>query len=454
MPQNLKHLYGFKNQVTEQLPEYQVEELTLDINEIQTDPTNPNKMSEQQIGGLMESINRFENLEDILVDENNTIIDGYHRYTANKRLGKKEINVKKIVGLTAVQKKQLRQIMNKLRGQHDKTLDIAEYKTMFEMDSRSLLDLANTLAISPEDIIKQVQNSDPDWNTVAVESFIAEQGLVMNQDELDKEERDKVREEKVYKPIDHGVTLGSLWKLGEHYLYCGDSGNPDEVMSLFNDKLKTKVDLMVTDPPYFVDYASKNAYLNNMDKSNRNTRPIENDEGKDPVEFFTSFLQAIPWNEYSIYYIFIGTSHMHDMFEALKKTEYYMSQVLIWVKNSMVFGRQDYHYKHENVVYGWKDKHKFYGLNNCTTVLEFARPSTSSMHPTMKPVELLRKLIMDGSEKNALVYDPFGGSGSTLIACEQTSRRCVMIEIDPHYCNTIIDRFQSLNPSQDVTQVM
>lgn len=441
--------------MTEQLPsEYQVEELVLAIDDIQTDPTNPNKMSENQIGGLMESINRFENLEDIIIDENNVIIDGYHRYTANKRLGKKEINVKKITGLSTVDKKQLRQIMNKLRGQHDKALDIAEFKTMFEMDTSSLLNLANTLAISPEDIIKQVQNSDPDWNTIAVESFIAEQGLVMNQEELDKVERDKVREEKVFKPIDHGVKPGSLWQLGRHYLYCGDSCDPDVVMDLFNTKLNKTVDLMVTDPPYFVDYASKNEFLNNLDKSNRNTRPIENDNEKDPVEFFSNFLQAIPFSEYSIYYIFIGTSHLSDMFLALKATGYYMSEVLIWVKNSMVLGRQDYHYKHENIVYGWKEKHKFYGLSNCTTVLEFSRPSTSSMHPTMKPVELLRKIIMDGSQKEALVYDPFGGSGSTLIACEQTSRTCVMMEIDLHYCNVIIDRFLSLNPGAEVKEVV
>ena len=142
-------------------------------------------------------------------------------------------------------------------------------------------------------------------------------------------------------------------------------------------------------------------------------------------------------------YIFQADARLPDVIQAMRDESYYYSQIIFWIKNAMVLGRKDYNPQHEVIVYGWHGKHKFYRRKSKNLIFH-PKPHRSVLHPTMKPVGLLRKLILNSSQIGDLVYDPFAGSGSTLIACENTKRRCLSIEIDPGYCQTIIDRWGKL----------
>jgi DNA modification methylase len=215
-------------------------------------------------------------------------------------------------------------------------------------------------------------------------------------------------------------------------------------------------DLWLTDAPYGVSYADKNAFLNNLDNGKRVQVEIENDHKpiKEMYEFWknvcTCALLAI--KDISSYYWFApqGGDKMMMMM-ALNDSDFAVKHELIWVKNNHVLGRTDYAYKHEPIIYGWKKKgtHKFYG-DFCTSVLEYAKPIKNDLHPTMKPIELLCKLIENSSLKGHLILDTFLGSGSTMVAAHQLNRKCYGMELDPKYCQVIIDRMQKLDPNLKV----
>lgn len=180
-----------------------------------------------------------------------------------------------------------------------------------------------------------------------------------------------------------------------------------------------------------------------MDNGKRIQKDIENDNINNYEEFFTKFLgNIIPhFNDYNTFYIFMSGKELHNLRLAVENNDCKCGDYLIWVKNNHVLGRKDYNSKHEFCLYGWYGKHKFYG-DFSTTVLCFDKPLKNDLHPTMKPIELLAKLIKDGSPVGGNILDVFGGSGSTLIACEQTNRNCYMMELDPNYCQVIIDRWE------------
>jgi DNA modification methylase len=207
---------------------------------------------------------------------------------------------------------------------------------------------------------------------------------------------------------------------------------------------------MITDPPYGVDYSGKNEFLNKFDKGNHIQKPINNDAITDYRKFFSAFMGLAPLAEYNTVYIFMSNKELHSLRLALDDCGYSWGDYLVWVKNNHVLGRKDYNAKHEFIVYGWKGKHKFYGEASATTVLEYNRPLRSELHPTMKPVELVCKLISDGTPAKGKIYDPFGGSGSTLIAAEQLNRTCYMMELDPGYCDVIINRWEQFTGDKAV----
>jgi DNA modification methylase len=221
---------------------------------------------------------------------------------------------------------------------------------------------------------------------------------------------------------------------------CGDSTDSRQVKQLLGDR---RVDQLLTDPPYGVNYAAKNEMLNKFDKGNRVQTPIENDNITDYRAFFAAFLGCIPFADYNTVYVFMAGQELHSARLALDDAGIKWGDYLVWLKNNHVLGRKDYNAKHEFVVYGWKGKHKFYG-DFSTTVLEYNKPQKNELHPTMKPVELIARLMADGSTAAALVYDPFLGSGTTLIAAEQLGRTCYGLEIDPHYVDVIIKRWEQL----------
>jgi DNA modification methylase len=215
------------------------------------------------------------------------------------------------------------------------------------------------------------------------------------------------------------------------------------------------VDLVVTDPPYGVSYADKNKSLNVVSPANRIQTPIKNDhlKGDELSSFFLSVFSSMfcVMKDGCPFYVFApqGGEQMMMMM-MMKEAALPVRHELIWVKNNHVLGRADYHYKHEPVLYGWKDGagHPWYGERNKFSLWECNRPTSSKLHPTMKPVELVEIPINNSSRTNDVVLDLFGGSGTTLIACEKTGRRARLMELSEHYCDVIVKRWQTLTGKQ------
>ena len=244
------------------------------------------------------------------------------------------------------------------------------------------------------------------------------------------------------------VKNGEIWKLGDHRLMCGDATSLEDVKKLMGGAL---ADMIFTDPPYGVSYVDKNEFLNQIDKGLRNTTPIENDDHA-PDEMADFWVRAFSnlaavTKDRMVYYITAPQGKDLLLLQAIFDTPLALKHMLIWNKNNHVLGRCDYNYKHEPIIYGWKKKgtHTFYGGGKFkTTVWDIPKPLKNDLHPTMKPLELVVNAILDGSKEGDIVLDTFGGSGTTLIAAEQTNRRCFMLELDPHYCDVIIARWEDL----------
>jgi len=240
---------------------------------------------------------------------------------------------------------------------------------------------------------------------------------------------------------------GDIWHLGPHRVLCGDSTKQDEVERLMDGQM---VDMLLTDPPYGVDYSGKNEFLNNYDEGNRIQKDIINDteSAGETVEMWRRYFRNVKkvLRSGANYYIsFSGDKLLLLLLLLLLREdgiELPERQILVWVKNNHVLGRSNYSYKHEFILYGWNGSHghKYYGDFD-TTVWEVDKPLKNDLHPTMKPIELLVRAIGHGTGKGMSVYDGFLGSGSTLIASEKTGRQCYGMEIEPHYCDVIARRY-------------
>ena len=225
--------------------------------------------------------------------------------------------------------------------------------------------------------------------------------------------------------------LGDVWKLGRHTLVCGDSTKAETFDTLLGN---TKVNLVITDPPYNVNYEGTAGKIKNDN--------MENDKF---YEFLLAAFQnaeAVMADDSSIYVFHADTEGLNFR-RAFADAGFYLSGCCIWKKESLVLGRSPYQWQHEPVLYGWKQKgkHKWYAGRKETTIWEFDKPKKNGDHPTMKPSPLLAYPIMNSSLTNSVVLDPFGGSGSTLIACEQTDRICYTVELDEKFCDVIVKRY-------------
>jgi len=245
--------------------------------------------------------------------------------------------------------------------------------------------------------------------------------------------------DKALKEIDEPVSrLGDVYSLGNHRLMCGDSTVLSEVECLLGGGGKS--DMLLTDPPYNVDYVGKT----------KDALTIQNDKKDDSGfrQFLTdAFVNATAvMKPGAVFYIWHADSEGYNFRAACKDAGWQVRQCLIWNKNSLVMGRQDYHWKHEPCLYGWKEgaSHLWASDRKQTTVLNFDRPQRNGEHPTMKPLARLAYQITNNTKGEDLVLDLFGGSGSTLIACEQLGRKCCMMELDPKYCDVIVKRWEEL----------
>lgn len=269
-------------------------------------------------------------------------------------------------------------------------------------------------------------------------------GLGWSQDDVDElaaalePERDDSEVEDVEVPDDapQRVKRGEIWVLGEHRLMCGDSTKPEDMRKLLGGG---EADLWLTDPPYNVAIVGKT----------KKHLTIENDSWANDDEFVEflrkAFVTALDvLKPGCAFYVWFAQTQAENFLAAADKAGMTIRQTLIWAKSTFSLGRQDYQWKHEPCLYGWKDgaSHRWFSDRKQTTVLEFEKPARNAEHPTMKPVPLMAYEIHNSSRVGDTVLDSFGGSGSTLMACEQTGRKCVTMELDPHYCDVILKRWE------------
>ena len=376
---------------------------------------NPRKATEKEAKDLKKSLDKFSLAEPIVINKDNKIIGGHFRVRVLKDRNE-DMDIEVSVPnrqLTDKEERELNIRLNKNTGQFD-------YELLANFDEELLLDSG----FESEELDKIFQLDEDKTN-----------------DDFDIEvEAEKIKNCTVKK--------GDLFQLGAHKLMCGDATDNQCVQKLMT---KDKANLVFLDPPYGVDYASKNKALNALGQGNRIHRPI-NGDAQSPDKMYIlwisvfKLLQAVCVDGFS-YYVCSpqGGELMMMMIMALRDAGLQVKHTIIWVKNHLVLGRSDYHYRHEPILYGWgKGTHKFYGGRNKNSVWEFDKPITSRLHPTMKPIALISEAIKNSSKRCDIVLDLFGGSGSTLIACEQTNRKCRMMEIDPLYCQVIIIRWETI----------
>jgi site-specific DNA-methyltransferase (adenine-specific) len=282
-----------------------------------------------------------------------------------------------------------------------------------------------------------------DWDMLANEwdaESLGEWGLdvpQMNETEIEAEEDDFDVPEG---GIATDIVLGDLFEIGRHRLLCGDSTQTDTFDKLMQGEL---ADMVITDPPYNVAYEGKT----------KDALTIQNDSmgNEDFYQFLYDFYTAAATacKKGAAIYVWHASSEVINFGKAMVDAGWLLKQQLIWVKNTMVMGRQDYQWKHEPCLYGWLagGSHNWYSDRKQTTVIEWDKPQRNGEHPTMKPIGLFAYQIQNSSKAGDIVIDCFGGSGTTMVACEQTNRQARIVEFDPKYCQVIIDRMLKLDPS-------
>jgi len=246
-------------------------------------------------------------------------------------------------------------------------------------------------------------------------------------------------------PEEPRTRLGDVWILGKHRLLCGDSTNVDAISKLMNGQL---ADMLLTDPPYNVNYEGKT----------KEALKIKNDTmDNDSFRMFLrdAFVSAdTVMKQGAVFYIWHADSEGYNFRGAAFDAGWKVRQCLIWKKQTLVMGRQDYHWIHEPCLYGWKEgaSHLWASDRKQTTILEFDRPSRSAEHPTMKPVALFEYQMLNNTKGSDIVLDSFGGSGTTLLAAEKNGRQARLMELDPKYCDVIVKRWQEYTGQEAILE--
>jgi site-specific DNA-methyltransferase (adenine-specific) len=374
----------------------------ISIDKILINPNNPRLIKDDKFKKLCKSIQEFPEmleLRPIVVNKDMIVLGGNMRLKACQEIGLTEVPIIVAENLTEEQQREF--------------------------------------------LIKDnVSGGEWDWDILANEwevEQLEEWGLdvpINLETELEAVE-DEFNEEPPEEPI---TILGDLYEIGEHRLLCGDSTQTDTFEKLMQGEM---ADMVVTDPPYNVAYEGKT----------KDALTIENDSmGNDDFykflyDFYSALTTAV--KKGGAIYVWHASSEVINFGKAMVDAGWLLKQQLIWVKNTMVMGRQDYQWKHEPCLYGWLagDSHKWYSDRKQTTIIEWDKPSRNGEHPTMKPIGLFTYQIQNSSKKGDIVIDAFGGSGTAMVACEQTNRKARVIEFDPKYCDVIVKRMIKLDPS-------
>lgn len=368
---------------------------SIKISEVKPYDKNPRK-NDDGVEAVANSIKEFGWQQPIVVDKDNVIIVGHTRYKAAKKLGMKEVPVV---------------VANNLTPEQVKAYRLADNKT------GELTDWDMSLLDDELGDIADIDMSDFGFN------------LDLDDDEVEVQEDDF--DEEV--PEEPKSKLGQIYQLGRHRLMCGDSTKPEDVKKLVGG---VRCDLLLTDPPYNVGYVGQDGMT------------IKNDRQEDDkfYKFLFNAFSAAKDNlkQGASFYIWYASSEVVNFTNAANNSGLSVRENLIWEKNNIVLGRQDYQWKHEPCLYGWVEggSHSWYSDRKQTTVMHFDKPQRADLHPTMKPVALFDYQIKNSTKSGDVVLDLFGGSGTTIMACEQDGRNACVMEYDPKYVDVIIKRWE------------
>lgn len=443
---------------------------TIKLSQININARNPRKISDTQLERLVRSLLIFPEmltLRPIAIDETYTALGGNMRYRA-------------LTAISEMSPAEIAMQLNKCSGFAQKTeaerTNLREYWREWVQNPTAVIVRADQLteAQKKEFIIKD-NVSFGDWDDgILTEDFDPDELVDWGLGDLDDGEPEGDADEDNYSDEDAAnaptrCNPGDVWLLGRHRLMCGDSTKEADVAKLMGGE---QAHLLLTDPPYNVDYQG----------GTKDKMKIANDNMDDVA--FVSFLTAAfncaiqAMRPGAAFYVWHADSKGYEFRTALKEVGLTLRETLIWVKNALVLGRQDYQWRHEPCLYGWKDgaAHYFIDDRSQSTVIEDAgvdyrkmkkdellklvlqltdvtvpntviyedKPTKNDIHPTMKPVKLMARLIKNSTRQGEFVLDLFGGSGSTLVACEQINRQCFTMEYDPKYCDAILDRWERL----------
>ena len=360
---------------------------------------------DKEFQDLVASIRTLGYAEPILINEDGTIIGGHQRYNALLHLGWEEADVV-VYPCSKVKEKALNVALNKIDGRWDavKLVNILEEISLEGVDFTVTGFTQDELDDLKVDLQVETATEDEDFDI-----------------------------DSTYEDIKEPVTKrGDVWILGRHRLMCGDSTSQADIETLMSGD---QADLVITDPPYNVNYEGT-------------AGKIQNDNMDD--ESFYNFLLAFYKATVSVMrlgaaaYVFHADSKGHLFRDGFMEAGLKMAECLIWEKNSLVLGRQDYHWRHEPILYGWKEGEAHYFVDDRTqdTILCEDKPRESKLHPTMKPIPLVARLMKNSSKPGWNVLDPFGGSGTTIMAAEQLNRTAFSMELDEKFCDVIVKRWE------------
>ncbi|MGX7092401.1 site-specific DNA-methyltransferase [Hutsoniella sourekii] len=379
---------------------------------------NPRKdlqPGDKEYDQLKQSLETFGYVEPVIWNERTgRVVGGHQRLKVLQELGHDTIDCV-VVNLEESDEKALNVALNKISGDWDKdklALLMADLESLDYDLALTGFDMAELDDLFKDHLKEDIQDDDFDVDEALKELSITQ--------------------------------TGDIWQLGRHRLLCGDATKKESYQTLLGDQ---KVNLVLTDPPYNVNYEGS-------------AGKIQNDHQADD-DFYQFLLKAFEgmasvMSDDASIYIFHADTEGLNFRRAFKEAGFYLSGTCIWKKQSLVLGRSPYQWQHEPILYGWKakGKHAWYAGRKETTIWEFDKPSRNSDHPTMKPIPLLAYPIMNSTLTNSVVLDPFGGSGSTLIACEQSDRICYTMELDEKFCDVIVKRYiEQVGGSDDVVLI-
>jgi len=392
-------------------PTMEIKELPLkELKPAAYNPRKKLKKGDKEYEKIKQSLLKFGYVDPILVNEDLTVIGGHQRLTVLKDLDYETAKCV-IVKLSKEDEKALNIALNKITGQWDEALLADLLLDLQESDFN--LDLTGFEPPEIDDILSNVHDKE------------------LSEDEFDVEEELK-------RP-----TLsrhGDIWQLGKHRVICGDSTKAETYKQLLDDR---KANLVVTDPPYNVDVEETAGKILN-----------DNMSDGDFYQFLLSMFTQVEnhMEDDASIYVFHADTEGLNFRKAFKEAGFYLSGCCIWKKNSLVLGRSPYQWQHEPCLYGWKKKgkHQWFSDRKQTTIWEYDRPKSSRDHPTMKPIQLMAYPIQNSSMRGTIVLDPFLGSGSTLIAADQTGRVCYGIELDEKFVDVIVKRYIEVTGDTEV----